>query len=243
MWDFLTNPIAVNNKRLAIPNGIGNGGQVRSGSNYRASFLRSFCKCKSDSTLCATVRQLQGTPPFHQPLSPPAAIYNNKVQETYKLEINEDELVYDGSRTIYTVGPLSRKKQVRLRGSNVAERALFLWNNDHIRNLIIQNCKVILPIIFPALEKNARGHWNQAVQSLTLNVRKIFSEADQTLFDECMIKFQEDESKEREKQEKRESSWKKLEDVAIASASISNEAVLASRFASSLAVATVQSNY
>ncbi|CAJ2668567.1 unnamed protein product [Trifolium pratense] len=125
----------------------------------------------------------------------------------------------------------------------VAERALFLWNNDHIRNLIIQNCKVILPIIFPALEKNARGHWNQAVQSLTLNVRKIFSEADQTLFDECMIKFQEDESKEREKQEKRESLWKKLEDVAIASASISNEAVLASRFASSLAVATVQSNY
>jgi serine/threonine-protein phosphatase 2A regulatory subunit B' len=58
-----------------------------------------------------------------------------------------------------------------------------------------------------------------------------------------MIKFQEDESKEREKQEKRESSWKKLEDVAVTSTSISNEAVLASRFASSLAVATVQSNY
>ncbi|CAL5203441.1 unnamed protein product [Lathyrus oleraceus] len=122
----------------------------------------------------------------------------------------------------------------------VAERALFLWNNDHIRNLIIQNCKVILPIIFPALEKNARGHWNQAVQSLTLNVRKIFSDADQTLFDECMIKFQEDEIKEREKQEKRESTWKNLEDVAIASTSLNNEAVLASRFAS---VATVQNSY
>lgn len=122
----------------------------------------------------------------------------------------------------------------------VAERALFLWNNDHIRNLIIQNCKVILPIIFPALEKNARGHWSQAVQSLTLNVRKIFSDADHSLFDECMIKFQEDEIKEREKQEKRESMWKKLEDVAVASTSISNEAVLASRFASSLAVAAVQ---
>jgi hypothetical protein len=34
-----------------------------------------------------------------------------------------------------------------------------------------------------------------------------------------------------------------LEDVAVTSTSISNEAVLASRFASSLAVATVQSNY
>ncbi|RVW97404.1 Serine/threonine protein phosphatase 2A 59 kDa regulatory subunit B' gamma isoform [Vitis vinifera] len=81
--------------------------------------------------------------------------------------------------------------------ARVAERALFLWNNDHIRNLITQNCMVILPIIFPALERNARSHWNQAVQSLTLNVRKIFSDQDQVLLDECLVKFQEDEAKER----------------------------------------------
>ena len=119
----------------------------------------------------------------------------------------------------------------------VAERALFLWNNDHIRNLIIQNSKVILPIIFPALEKNTRGHWNQAVQSLTLNVRKIFSDADPALFDECLMKFQEDEIKDRKKQEKRESMWKQLEDVA-ASKAVSNEAVLVSRFVTSVAITT-----
>ncbi|KAF2284897.1 hypothetical protein GH714_032153 [Hevea brasiliensis] len=117
----------------------------------------------------------------------------------------------------------------------VAERALFLWNNDHIRNLITQNRQVILPIIFPALERNTRGHWNQAVQSLTLNVRKIFSDADQELFDDCLVKFQEDEVKEREMQEKRESIWKRLEDVA-ASKAVSNEAVLVSRFASAVAI-------
>ncbi|KAJ9170042.1 hypothetical protein P3X46_018178 [Hevea brasiliensis] len=122
----------------------------------------------------------------------------------------------------------------------VAERALFLWNNDHIRNLITQNRNVILPVIFPALERNTRGHWNQAVQSLTLNVRKIFSDADQELFDECLVKFQEDEVKERETQERRESTWKRLEDVA-ASKAISNEAVLVSRFASSVAITTVTS--
>ncbi|KAJ1432193.1 Protein phosphatase 2A, regulatory B subunit, B56 [Sesbania bispinosa] len=119
----------------------------------------------------------------------------------------------------------------------VAERALFLWNNDHIRNLILQNCKVILPIIFPALEKNIRGHWNQAVQSLTLNVRKIFSDADQALYDECLMRFQEDEIKEREKQEKRESIWKQLEDFA-ASKALSNEAILVSRFVSSVTIAS-----
>lgn len=63
-------------------------------------------------------------------------------------------------------------------GMQVAERALFLWNNDHIEKLIKQNQEVILPIIFPYLEKNTRNHWNDAVQSLTLNIRKIFSDLD-----------------------------------------------------------------
>ncbi|KAK9119990.1 hypothetical protein Scep_018083 [Stephania cephalantha] len=107
----------------------------------------------------------------------------------------------------------------------VAERALFLWNNDHIEGLIKQNRKVILPIIFPALERNARTHWNQAVQSLTLNVRKIFSDLDPELFEECLVKFQEDEAKENEKKAKREAVWKRLEEIA-ASKATSNEAVL-----------------
>ena len=119
----------------------------------------------------------------------------------------------------------------------VAERTLFLWNNDHIRNLIIQNRQVILPIILPALERNTRSHWNQAVQSLTLNVRKIFSDADQALFDECLDRFQEDEVKDRETLKKQELTWKRLEDVAASNA-VSNEAVLVSRFASSVAIAT-----
>lgn len=119
----------------------------------------------------------------------------------------------------------------------VAERALFLWNNDHIRNLITQNRKVILPIIFPALERNTRSHWNQAVQSLTLNVKKIFVDADPDLCEECLVRFQEDEAKEIEIQERRELTWKRLEDVAVSKA-ISNEAVLVSRFVPSLGMAT-----
>uniref|UniRef100_A0A1D1ZHJ5 Serine/threonine protein phosphatase 2A regulatory subunit n=1 Tax=Anthurium amnicola TaxID=1678845 RepID=A0A1D1ZHJ5_9ARAE len=110
----------------------------------------------------------------------------------------------------------------------VAERALFLWNNDHIENLIKQNRKVILPIIFPALERNTRSHWNQAVQSLTLNVRKIFSDHDPELFEECLQKFQEDETKDRDILAKRDATWKRLEEIA-ASNGASNEAVLVSR--------------
>ncbi|XP_057982799.1 serine/threonine protein phosphatase 2A 57 kDa regulatory subunit B' theta isoform-like [Malania oleifera] len=107
----------------------------------------------------------------------------------------------------------------------VAERALFLWNNDHIENLIKQNRKVILPIIFAPLERNARNHWNQAVQSLTLNVRKIFSDVDPELFEECLLKFQEEEAKEKETVSKREATWKRLEEIAAMKAA-SNAPVL-----------------
>ncbi|XP_038884740.1 serine/threonine protein phosphatase 2A 57 kDa regulatory subunit B' theta isoform-like [Benincasa hispida] len=107
----------------------------------------------------------------------------------------------------------------------VAERTLFLWNNNHIENLIKQNRKVILPIIFPALERNSRNHWNQAVQNLTQNVRKIFSDADAELFEECLLKFQEEETQEKDLKSKREAKWKRLEEIAAMKAS-SNEAVL-----------------
>ncbi|KAG0498376.1 hypothetical protein HPP92_003067 [Vanilla planifolia] len=92
----------------------------------------------------------------------------------------------------------------------VAERSLFLWNNDHVRNLITQNRKVVLPIIFLAVERNLRGHWKPGRTRLTLNVRKLFSDADQALFNECLLRFQENEPKERELQAKRPtgSAWR-----------------------------------
>lgn len=100
----------------------------------------------------------------------------------------------------------------------VAERALFLWNNDHVETLIKLNCKVILPIIFPSLERNARQHWNQAVHGLTLNVRKIFYEVDPDLFKACQVNFQESESKENEIKEKRKATWERLEEIAAKNA-------------------------
>ncbi|KAL5743015.1 hypothetical protein ACOSP7_029747 [Xanthoceras sorbifolium] len=96
----------------------------------------------------------------------------------------------------------------------VAERALFLWNNEHIVSLIAQNRNVILPIIFEALEKNIQSHWNQAVHGLTVNVRKMFFEMDAELFDECQSHYTEKESRARDVEEQRELTWKRLADVA-----------------------------
>ncbi|XP_019198597.1 PREDICTED: serine/threonine protein phosphatase 2A 57 kDa regulatory subunit B' beta isoform-like [Ipomoea nil] len=96
----------------------------------------------------------------------------------------------------------------------VAERALFLWNNEHIVELVALNRRAILPIIFQALERNMQGHWNQAVHGLTSNVRKMFLEMDAELFKECQRKYEEKEASAGELVEQRELKWKRLEEAA-----------------------------
>ncbi|XP_015690016.2 serine/threonine protein phosphatase 2A 57 kDa regulatory subunit B' alpha isoform-like [Oryza brachyantha] len=101
----------------------------------------------------------------------------------------------------------------------VAERALFLWNNDHIVSLIAQNRSVIFPIIFEALERNIQSHWNQAVHGLTANVRKMFLDMDSELFEECQQQYIEKQARAKEMEEQRESAWRQLEAVVAAKAS------------------------
>ncbi|GAB2230832.1 hypothetical protein Droror1_Dr00015126, partial [Drosera rotundifolia] len=96
----------------------------------------------------------------------------------------------------------------------VAERALFLWNNVQILNLIRHNRQMILPIIFPALERNAEGHWNQSVLNLTLNITKLLHEMDDDLLQACQAQFREDQANLSSMAEKRNATWERLENAA-----------------------------
>uniref|UniRef100_A0A803PH85 Serine/threonine protein phosphatase 2A regulatory subunit n=1 Tax=Cannabis sativa TaxID=3483 RepID=A0A803PH85_CANSA len=120
--------------------------------------------------------------------------------------------------------PLFRQIARCLKSSHiqVAEKALSLCNSNHIESLIKQNHKVILPIIIPALENNAKKHWNHGIHNSTLNARKTFQDLDPKLFKECLLKFQEDKSKEDEIKARREATWKRLEELAVKNLS-SNE--------------------
>ena len=75
----------------------------------------------------------------------------------------------------------------------VAERSLFLWNNEYIVTLVAQHRQVILPVVFNALESNARSHWNPAVHGLTSNVKKVFQDMDMNLWRECEAHYQQEE--------------------------------------------------
>jgi len=67
----------------------------------------------------------------------------------------------------------------------VAERALFFWNNDFFLKLIAEHREALYPMIIPALYTNAGQHWNTNVHDLTLAVLKQLMETDGKLFDVC----------------------------------------------------------
>jgi serine/threonine-protein phosphatase 2A regulatory subunit B' len=96
----------------------------------------------------------------------------------------------------------------------VAERALYYWNNEYIMSLISDDASVILPIMFPALYKNSKSHWNKTIHGLIYNALKLFVEMNQKLFDECTQQYKLEQKKEKEKAKKRLEAWKRLDELA-----------------------------
>lgn len=89
----------------------------------------------------------------------------------------------------------------------MAERSLFLWNNEYIVSLVAQFRHEALPLVFGPLQENANHHWNPAVHGLTLNVRKMFMELDEQLFEECRLAWEEQQQQQRQRDEQRQRQW------------------------------------
>jgi len=95
----------------------------------------------------------------------------------------------------------------------VAERALFLWNNDIIATFTSDHRKRILPIIYPALQKNYSKHWNSTVSSLTLNIIRIFKEMDKELYEEVAKNYKNGRTPPTVAKQKRDSKWRTIEQM------------------------------
>ncbi|XP_061166449.1 serine/threonine-protein phosphatase 2A 56 kDa regulatory subunit gamma isoform-like isoform X2 [Saccostrea echinata] len=96
----------------------------------------------------------------------------------------------------------------------VAERALYYWNNEYILSLICDNISVILPIMFPALY-STKQHWNKTIHGLIYNALKLFMEMNQKLFDDCTQQYKTERQKEKEKNKQREDNWCKVQNLAM----------------------------
>ncbi|XP_046434591.1 serine/threonine-protein phosphatase 2A 56 kDa regulatory subunit gamma isoform isoform X6 [Neodiprion pinetum] len=97
----------------------------------------------------------------------------------------------------------------------VAERALYYWNNEYIMSLISDNYSVILPIMYPALYRNSRNHWNKTIHGLIYNALKLFMEMNQKVFDECTQQYYQDRQKERKVLKDRNEAWVRVEALAM----------------------------
>jgi serine/threonine-protein phosphatase 2A regulatory subunit B' len=113
----------------------------------------------------------------------------------------------------------------------VAERALYFWNNEYFCNLVSDNVEVILPIMFAPLYENSKGHWNRYVYALwsdclladyvfrtihgmVYNAMKLFMEVNPQLFDDCSHDYAESQNNATQRQQSRQDRWDKLAKLA-----------------------------
>uniref|UniRef100_A0A8C8BPT6 Serine/threonine protein phosphatase 2A regulatory subunit n=1 Tax=Oncorhynchus tshawytscha TaxID=74940 RepID=A0A8C8BPT6_ONCTS len=131
-------------------------------------------------------------------------------------ELEEILDVIEPSEFVKVMEPLFRQlaKCVSSPHFQVAERALYYWNNEYIMSLISDNAAKILPIMFPALYKNSKSHWNKTIHGLIYNALKLFMEMNQKLFDDCTQQYKAEKQKEKYKLKEREEVWHKIEELA-----------------------------
>ncbi|XP_058147549.1 serine/threonine-protein phosphatase 2A 56 kDa regulatory subunit gamma isoform isoform X2 [Dasypus novemcinctus] len=164
---------------------------------------------EKDSTLTEPVVMalLKYWPKTH---SPKEVMFLNELEEILD--------VIEPSEFVKIMEPLFRQlaKCVSSPHFQVAERALYYWNNEYIMSLISDNAARILPIMFPSLYRNSKTHWNKTIHGLIYNALKLFMEMNQKLFDDCTQQFKAEKLKEKLKMKEREEAWVKIENLAKA---------------------------
>ncbi|GAB7346976.1 hypothetical protein MBLNU459_g3131t3 [Dothideomycetes sp. NU459] len=96
----------------------------------------------------------------------------------------------------------------------VAERALYFWNNEYFCNLVSDNVDVILPIMFAPLYENSKGHWNRTIHGMVYNAMKLFMEVNPQLFDDCSHDYTETQNNADQIKQSRQAKWDRLAELA-----------------------------
>jgi len=139
------------------------------------------------------------------------------------LFLNELEEILElmGPDQLESVAPILYnciKKCLASEHFQVAERTLFLWNNEHLVNvgcLSRAHAGSILPIIYGPLYKNSLGHWNGTVEGLAQNVLKLYMDYDMTLFDKCSTEYLKQMEQQEEADTMISKQWEEIETAAL----------------------------
>ncbi|OJI85527.1 hypothetical protein ASPTUDRAFT_117688 [Aspergillus tubingensis CBS 134.48] len=137
---------------------------------------------------------------------------NSTKEVMYLNEVEDIFEVMDPAEFAKVQVPLFQQlaKSVASPHFQVAERALYFWNNEYFCNLVSDNVEIILPIMFPPLYENSKGHWNRTIHSMVYNAMKMFMEINPQLFDECSHEYNERQNSAEEREMGRQQRWEKV---------------------------------
>ncbi|GAA6062460.1 hypothetical protein JCM10212_005363 [Sporobolomyces blumeae] len=107
----------------------------------------------------------------------------------------------------------------------VAERALYYWNNEYIVNLIGENIQTILPIVYPSLFANSNGHWNRQIHNLAYNALKLLMDINGEVFEHCSAEYKQQRQEAKAREQAREDKWRNLHSTALSNRRLSNGSI------------------
>ncbi|KAI4297802.1 hypothetical protein L6164_037667 [Bauhinia variegata] len=95
--------------------------------------------------------------------------------------------------------------------SQVAERALYVWNNEHFVKMASTAMGEVFPIIVQGMEKNLKWHWSKSIRQLTESVKVMLEEMDPALYLKGLEEIRAKESKAHQEDIKRKRKWERIE--------------------------------
>eukprot|EP00834_Sanchytrium_tribonematis_P000810 NODE_16_length_49026_cov_1.035992.p5 type:complete len:510 gc:universal NODE_16_length_49026_cov_1.035992:22603-24132(+) len=89
----------------------------------------------------------------------------------------------------------------------VAERALLIFNNEYISQLMQEYLSGVLPLILGPLITASKGHWNKNIHSQVLHTLKVFMEMNPQLLEDCTQQLKTATQNEKNLKTEREQKW------------------------------------
>ncbi|KAF5443756.1 hypothetical protein F2P56_036290 [Juglans regia] len=141
----------------------------------------------------------------------PVTNYQKEVMLIGELEELVDNLDPDQYRKLAL--PMCTQITICLNSWNslVAERALYVWNNEQFVMMASLVVEEVFPIIVEGVEKNLKWHWSKSVRQLTENVKAMLEEMDPIFYSECLEEIDLRESRAHQEKIKRKERWEIIE--------------------------------
>lgn len=92
----------------------------------------------------------------------------------------------------------------------VAERALFYWNNEYMVSVMMHYREDVMEGVFGPLARNIASHWNANVHCLSCNVQGLLFEMDGGLFETSKARYEREAVEGRRREAERRVRWQKV---------------------------------